>query len=182
MVGTQVINGVDVEKLGETVKSLSGDPELAKFRFRVRNRWLGGGYNRTTISDFYGARKELSHQAPFSLEADEPPLLVGEDRGPNPVEHLLNALVSCLTTSLVYHAAVRGIVVEEVESTVEGDLDLRGFTGLSQDVRKGYQNIRVTFRVKSDAPVEQLEECARFSPVLDVASNGTNVALVIEKR
>lgn len=179
----KVVNGVDVQKLGETIKQLSKQPDLARFRFRARNRWSGdGGLNKTTIDGLYGAGQEHPHKKPFELQADEPEVLAGKDRAANPVEHLLNALVTCLTTSMVYHAAARGIRLEEVESQIEGDIDLRGFTGVSPDVRKGYEKLRVTFKVKSDAPAAQLRECALFSPVFDSLTRGVPIDLTIEKK
>jgi uncharacterized OsmC-like protein len=182
MVASNVVNGVDVAELKKKAGMLQQNPPMAKFEFRVRNNWLGCGHSQTTVSDFQGGGETIRHEQEFKIEADEPRALVGQDQGANPVEHLLNALVTCLTGAMVYHAAVRGIEIQEVESTVEGDLDLRGFMGLAEDVRKGYQNIRVNFKVKADAPKEILEECARFSPVFDVVSNGTNVRLNIEKQ
>lgn len=179
----KVVNGIDVQRLGETIKQVSNEPELARFQFRVRNRWSGdGGYSKSTVEDMYGAGAERPHKRRFEVEADEPEVLVGEDRAPNPVEHLLNALAGCLTGAMVYHAAARGIRLDEVESEIEGDLDVRGFTGTAKDVRKGYQRIRATFHVKSDAPAEVLRECASFSPVFDSLSNGVPIDLKIEKK
>lgn len=175
-----MINGIDTHELGEKAETFTNEPAMAKFKFCARNKWIGGGHNQTTITSFYGMGQDIPHAVSFTLDADEPPLLVGADMGANPVEHLLHALVSCLTSSMVYHAAVRGIHIEEIESFVEGDLDVRGFMALEPGVRKGYENIRVTFRVKSDAPRATLEECARFSPVFDVMTNGTKVALEID--
>lgn len=110
-------------------------------------------------------------------------LVPKSDQAANPIEHLLNALASCLTTSIVCHAAVRGIKIDELESEVEGDIDLRGFLGLSQDVRKGYSNIRIKFKVKTDTEdMEKLKALAEFSPVFDVLSHGTNVDLQVEKK
>lgn len=178
----QIVNGVNMDTLQETVKAVREDPDLARSKFHIQNKWLGGGYNQSVIKSFYGAGQEHNHQQVFAVEADEPPILAGKDQGPNPVEHLLHALAGCLTSSIVYHAALRGIVIEELESQLEGDLDLRGFMGLSQDIRKGYQNIRVKFRVKTDAEnLERLKELTRFSPVFDVVSNGTAVEIEIEK-
>ena len=111
-----------------------------------------------------------------------PPVLMNQNRAANPVEYVLHALAACLTTSLVYHAAARGVKVDEVESTLEGDLDLRGFLGLSDDVRTGYHNIRVTFRVKSEASAETLRELCRHSPVFDIVSNPVPVFVSLEKR
>ncbi len=178
----RMINGVDVDGLAEKIHALQGDPDLARFHFRVSNQWMDGGHNQTTINDFDGVGQRISHQQQFKLDADEPPVLLGHDQGANPVEHLLNALAACLTSSLVYHAAARGIQVEEVESSVEGDLDIQGFMGISDKVRKGYQNIQVNFRVKSDADEETLKELAQFSPVFDTVSNGTKVELKFEKK
>ncbi len=88
-----------------------------------------------------------------------------------------------MTTTLVYHAAVRGIKLEEVESELEGDLDLRGFLGISDEVRPGYQEIRVNFKVKTDAEnLETLKEIIKLSPVYDVVSSGTRVNVQIEKK
>jgi uncharacterized OsmC-like protein len=176
------INGVDVEGLGNTVKAVQEKPALAKFEFRAKNRWINGGHNETTIKSFYGAGQEdTTRTQPFVLEADEPPVLLGEDQGPNPVEYVLTALAACLTTSMVYHAAARGIRIEEARSELEGDLDTRGFLGLSDQVRKGYRQIRVKFTVKSDASAEQLRELCEYSPVHDIISNPVPVSIQIEK-
>ncbi len=175
----EMVNGVDVGELRNKVTILKRDPDLAQFNFRISNKWVDGGHSRTTITDFYGANDIHRHRKSFFLDADEPPVLLGEDQGANPVEYLLCALASCLTSSMVYHAAIRGIHIDEIESDIEGDIDIRGFMGVRDDVRKGYRNIKVTFRVKSDAPKEQLEELARFSPVLDVVSHGTEVTLEV---
>jgi uncharacterized OsmC-like protein len=177
------VNGVDVGAVKGTVGAIEEKPDLAKSKFRAHNQWISGGHNRSTINAFYGAGQENYRSKPFVLEADEPPLLAGEDRGANPVEHLLNALAACMTTTMVYHAAIRGINLEEVESELEGDIDLRGFLGLSDEVRRGYEEIRVNFKVKTDAEnVEKLKAFSRLSPVYDVVSNGTRVKVQIEKK
>lgn len=177
------VNGVDVDVLQTTVNNIKQDPDLGKCRFHVRNKWIDGNHNRTTISSFYGARQENEHQQTFELDADEPPVLAGHDQAPNPVEHLLNSLASCLTTSLVAHAAVRGIHLDEVESEIEGDLDLQGFLGISKDIPKGYTDIRIKFKVKSDeTSMEKLKRLAEFSPVYNSLINGTNVDIQIEPK
>jgi uncharacterized OsmC-like protein len=179
----KIVNGVNVEAVESTVNAIQEKPDIAKFKFQLQNKWINGGHNHSTISKFYGANQENSHLKPFELDADEPPILAGEDIGANPVEHLLNALASCLTTTLVYHAAIRGIKIDELESELEGDIDLRGFLGLTQEVRKGYENIRVNFKVKTDEEnIEKLKALSKLSPVFDVTSNGTNVAVSIERK
>ena len=176
------LNGIDVKRLMETIDAIRNNPDLAKFNFRAANRWLGADHNQSTIKDFYGAGKEdTSRSKPYVLDAGEPHVLVGNDSGANPVEFLLHALAACMTTTLVYHAASRGIEIDSVDSKVEGDIDIQGFLGLRKDVRKGYQRIGVTFRVKSDASPEQLAELAKFSPVYDTISNPVDVQVKIEK-
>jgi uncharacterized OsmC-like protein len=175
-----VRNGVDVAALMETIRAVQNDVGLAPFRFRARNSWLGGDANRSTITGFYGAGAEHSHRQPFTMDCGEPPVLLGADRGANPVEYVLNALAGCVTTTMVYHAAARGITVEAVDSELEGDLDIRGMLGIAPDVRKGYQQVRVKMRVRSAAAPETLRELAQFSPVYDIISRSVPVDLVIE--
>ncbi len=178
-----VMNGVDVERLGQTIQAIQKDPCVAKSQFRAVNRWVNGGHNRSTIQGFYAAGQEdTSRTNPFVLDADEPPVLLGQDKGANPVEFVLHALAACVTTSLVYHAAARGIRLESVESQLEGDLDLQGFLGLSDQVRRGYKEIRVKFKVKSNASSEQLEQLTKFSPVYDIVSNPVPVSIQIERK
>ena len=111
------INGVDRDTLMETVEAIKAEPALGACRFRARNTWLGGNHNRTTVTGFHGAKQEIEHRQTFTMDADEPAILAGNDEAANPVEHLLHALASCLTTSMVAHAVVRrGIGIEELES------------------------------------------------------------------
>ncbi len=180
---SRVVNGVNLETLMATVNAIKGDPELGACHFRASNKWLGGNHNRTTVTGFYGAKQEIAHKQKFEMDADEPPILAGEDEGANPVEHLLHALASCVTTSMVAHAAVRGIHVEEVESELEGDIDLRGFLGLSDDVPKGYTDIRVKFKVKADPKdLERLEELTEYSPVFNTLTHGVPVSIQVESK
>jgi uncharacterized OsmC-like protein len=177
----KIINGVNVDDLFTTIDTIKSTPAIAKFKFRIHNQWQGSSHNRSTVDKFYGAGQELSRAKPFLLDADEPAVLLGKDAAANPVEHLLHALASCVTTSMVYHAAARGIQIEEVESSFEGDIDLRGFLDLKKDVRKGYQGIRVNFKIKADVPEERLQEIVELgtghSPVFDSLTNGVPVSV-----
>lgn len=170
------LNGVDVDRLTSTIGAIQENPELARFRFRAHNEWIEGGHSRTSIQSFYGAGQEDdSRSEAFSLEGDEPPVLLGANQAPNAVEAVLHALASCLAVGFAYNAAAQGIRVDSLDFDLEGDLDLHGFLGLSDEVRPGYEGIRVTYRVKADAPREKIEElCAyvqRTSPVLDMVRN-----------
>jgi uncharacterized OsmC-like protein len=178
----RIRNGVDTEQLFGTLDAIKADPELATFQFRARNRWIDGAHNRTTIRGFYAAKQEDTSRAEeFVIDAGEPAILVGTDTGANPAEYLLHALAACLTTSLVYVAAARGVHLTEVESTLEGDMDVQGALGLSDDYRNGFEQIRVSFRVKGDAPQEKLQELVaraqQRSAVFDMVTNGVPVTV-----
>ena len=175
-------NGVDTQQLYGTLDAIKADPSIAKFQFRARNQWIDGAHNRTTIRDFYAANQEDTSRAyEFVLDAGEPAILLGNNTGPNPAEHLLHALAACLTTSLVYVAAARGVRLTEVESTLEGDMDVQGALGLSDDYRNGFEQIRVSFRLAGDAPEEKLREvverASRRSAVFDMVTNGVPVSV-----
>jgi uncharacterized OsmC-like protein len=175
------VNGVNVSALKDTIAAVKQNPEIAAFHFRGKNTWMGGDHNRSTFKAFYGALQEHRGESqPFVIDNGEPPVLLGQDKGANPAEHLLNALMGCMTTTMVYHAASRGIAIKAVDTESEGDIDLRGFLGLSDTIRKGYQNIRVRMRVKTDAKPETLRELAKFSPIYDVVSNSVPVDVTIE--
>lgn len=181
-----IVNGVDVDQMMKTIKAIEDNPDLADFSFRAHNEWIDGGHSRTTIQEFYGAgQTDTSRNEPFELDGDEPPVLLGDNQGPNAVEAVLHALASCLATGFVYNAAARGIKVESLEMDVEGDLDLHAFLGLSEDVRPGYENIKVDYRVKTDAPLEDVLELCEYvqdtSPVLDIISNPVPVSVSGEK-
>ena len=178
---TGTVNGIDLDDVQETVEALREQAELSRSKFRVSNKWVAACHNQTQVNDFHAGGEEHAHREPYELHADEPPMLGGQDQAPNPVEHLLNALAGCLTTSLVAHAAVRGIQLDEVESQIEGDIDLRGFLGLDPDVPKGYSNIRVRFTVKADgADADQLRRLAEFSPVYNTVTHGAAVDVQVE--
>ena len=180
---SNTVNGIDLDTLLETVGAIKADPELGIARFRASNTWLEGNRNRTTVTGFYGAKQEIKHAQNFAMDADEPPILAGRDTAPNPVEHLLHALASCLTTSLVAHAAVRGIAIDEVESELEGDIDLNGFLGLDPSVPKGYTAIRAKFRIEAEPDdMEEIESLAMFSPVFNTITQGANVTVSFDRQ
>ncbi|MGE5694069.1 MAG: OsmC family protein [Candidatus Sericytochromatia bacterium] len=178
---TRIANGVDLDRLSETIDAITARPALAQFQFRVRNQWMDGGYSRTTIKDFYGAGQEdAARTEPFTVDTDEPPVLLGENRAPNAGEYVLHALAACLTGTIAYHAAARGIALDSLEATIQGDLDLHGFLGLDSDVRPGYEQIRVRIEATGDFDDDQLAELVsltRYSPVRDIVSNPVPVAI-----
>ena len=177
------LNGVNTPNLFATINAVADTPSLAKFQFRATNRWIEGTYSRGTIESFYGAGSEQAHKRTFTLEADHPAVLVGEDNAPLPVEYLLYGLAACITSGIANIAAARGVKLTEVEANVEGDIDLLGILGLSDEVRNGYNNIRATFTIKGDAPEAKLrqivEQSRARSAVFDVLTNGVPVDVAI---
>jgi uncharacterized OsmC-like protein len=177
------MNGVDTPTLLATINAVREQRELAKFTWRASSQWIDGTLSRGRIESFSGAGGEHEHKNVFEYESDHPAVLCGDDRGPTPVEHLLHALLGCLTAGIANIAAARGVKLTEVKSTIEGDMDLQGILGLSDEVRNGYQNLRVNFDIKGDAPPEKLkaivEQSRARSAVFDVISNGVPVQLQV---
>ena len=177
-----VRNGVDTAGLFATLDAVKANPEIARFQFRASNEWLSGTNNRSTISGFYGATQEMAHEQSWTLDADHPAVLVGRDQGPTPVEYLLHALAACLTSGLANIAAARGVTLTSVTSTVEGDINLLGILGLSDQVRNGFEQIKVTFTLSGDDPEKLrkvVEQSRQRSAVFDVITNSVPVTIEV---
>lgn len=178
------LNGLDVQKMAGTAEALKNDPALAKFQFRARNTWISGGENRSTIKEFYGAGEEDSSRSEaFVFTNGEPPVLLGDNEGANPVEFLLHALAGCVTTTFVLHAAARGIRIESISTELAGDIDLRGLLALEESVFPGYEQIRLKMDIRADCSDEELDELLRFtqkhSPVCNTVCRP--VPVVVER-
>ncbi len=179
------INGVNVDQLFSTIELIKETPEIAQFKFWANNTWIDGTHNRATVKDFYGALKKDVSRDSLLFEIDEPPVLCGQNLGANPVEYLLVALSGCLTTSLIAHSAAKGIEIKGVKSRYEGDLDLRGFLGMSDDVPVGFQNIRVYFKIDADVSEDNKEElikmAQKYSPVFNSIAKPIAVSVQLDK-
>ena len=176
----EMTNGVEVGRIMDMIGVIEADPGYGKFQFRATNQWINGALSRSRIKDFFaGNAEDTTREEPFMLDADEPAITAGRDSAPNSVEYVLHALATCLTGTLVSHAAVRGIEIEAVESSYTGDIDVRGLLGLADDVRKGFNKVTVNIRVKSEASAEQLTELALYSPVYDMVSRSLPVEFTL---
>src|SRR4051794_16077907 len=177
-------NGVDTPRLFATIGAIADQPCIAKFQFRTNGQWMGGTHCRTTIDGFFGASGEMVHKQPTDADSDHPGVLCGEDRGPTPVEWLLHGLAGCLTAGIANIAAARGVTLYDVQCSIEGDMDLRGILGLSDEVRNGFDAIRVRFKIAGDAPAEKLksivEQSRARSAVFDALTKGTSIAIAVE--
>lgn len=173
-----IVNGVDTDRIVDLATNMTQDENFGKFRFRADNQWINGSRSRTSIKDFYAGGDERTERAQsLTVEADQPVYLGGQNSAPNAVEHYLNSLTSCLNTTLVAHASVQGIPLEKLEISAEGQMDARGFFGVSDDVNRGYNNIKVDIKVKSQADEETLRELASYSPVYEMVSRAVPVEL-----
>ena len=180
---TPVRNGVDTATLFATLDAVKGNNEIAKFQFRASNKWISGTHNQSTIHGFYGAMQEMEHATVHVFDADHPAVLFGTDHGPTPAEYLLHALAACLTAGIANIAAVRKVNLTEVESTVEGNIDLLGILGIGTGVRNGFEQIKVSFKLKGDDPDklrQVVEQSKARSAVYDVVTNGVPVTIDID--
>ena len=177
------LNGVNVPVLFATLGAVKEHPELARFQFRATNRWKSGTHSQSAISGFYGVAQEQKRDVTFMYDADHPGVLVGGDNGPTPVEFLLHALLACLTAGVGNIAAARGVELTEVESSIEGNINLLGILGLNDEVRNGYEGLKVSFRIKGNAPEEELEKIVfrskDRSAVYDVLTNGVPIDIEV---
>lgn len=176
----QLINGINVSNLKKTADGIRSDPKLGLCEFRVTNQWVNADENRSEAKDFRAGGVECKREKPFHFRAGEPALLEGKDQGANPVEFLLSSLSGCMTTTMAYYAALHEYSIEKMESSYKGELDLQGMFNLDEDVRPGYQKICVHFKIKTDAPKEELERFYHFSPVFDVISKSVPIEVTIE--
>ena len=160
----QTMNGLDLEQMQQTVELLGREPQLAEFEFRARNSWIDGGENRSTIRDFYGAGQEdTSRVEGWQFTNGEPPVLLGNNEGANPVEFLLHALAGCVTTTTVLHATARGIKIRRLSTELEGTIDLQGLLALDDDVSPGYRGITIRMDIEADCSDEELDELIGFA-------------------
>ncbi|SDO23935.1 Uncharacterized OsmC-related protein [Filomicrobium insigne] len=179
-----LINGLDVTAARNTIAAIQADKSLARFQFRARNTWISGGENRSTIRDFYGVgREDDSRTMTFEFTNGEPPVLLGDNEGANPVEFLLHALAGCVTTTFVLHAMARGIHIRDLSTELAGDIDLQGLLGIDESVPPGYEQIRIRMHVEADCSEKDLEDLMTYaqqhSPVCNTVCRP--VPVVIER-
>jgi uncharacterized OsmC-like protein len=178
-----VENGVNVQALLDAREALKGAPQAAAFTWRATCEWKKGTHSRTSVQKFFGLGEEQQHRTASSFDADHPEIFASEDNGITPVEYLLVGLASCLTAGIAAVAQNRGIQLRSVESTVEGKMDIRGILGVDSDVRNGYDDIKVTFKIDADASKKEIEalvaQSQKRSAVYDAITNPVNVTVEV---
>jgi uncharacterized OsmC-like protein len=176
-------NGVNVQALLDARDVLKGAPEAAQFTWRATSSWQNGVHSTTRVQNFFGLGEERNHKTEAVFDADHPEVFAAQDNGITPIEYLLVGLASCLTAGVASVAQNRGIQLRSVESTVEGNHDIRGILGADSDVRNGFNDIRVTFTIDADASKEEIEalvaQSQKRSAVFDALTNPTDVSVTV---
>jgi len=179
----QVENGVNVQALLDARKALTDAPEAAKFQWRASCKWISGTHSRSSIRNFFGLGTEQQHRTEFSFEADHPEIFASEDKGPTPVEYVLVGLTSCLTAGIAAVAQNRGIQLRSVTATIEGSMDIQGILGIDQDVRNGFDGIKVKYEIDADATPAEIKalvaQSQKRSAVFDIITNPTDVSVEV---
>lgn len=174
-------NGVNVQALLDAREVLKGAPAAAQFTWRASSTWQHGVHSTTTVQNYFGLGQEQQHKRERVFEADHPETFAAPDDGITPIEYLLVGLAGCLTAGVASVAQNRGIQLNSVQATVEGDHDIRGILGADTDVRNGFNDIKVTFTIDADASQADIEalvaQSQKRSAVFDALTNPTNVTV-----
>ena len=178
-----VNNGVNVGALLQAREALRAAPQAAKFTWRASCKWQNGTHSKTDVKGFFGLGEEQKHKTEFSFDADHPEIFASEDLGVTPVEFVLVGLASCLTAGVAAVAQNRGIQLRSVEAKLEGSMDIQGILGIDSDVRNGYDDIKVTFKIDADASKKEIEaivaQSQKRSAVYDIVTNPTSVQVEV---
>jgi uncharacterized OsmC-like protein len=176
-------NGVNVEALIAAREALTKAPEAAQFKWRAACEWKDGTHSHSTVEGFYGLGQEQLRKTTFSFDADHPEVFASADKGATPVEYVLVGLASCLTAGIAAVAQHRNIQLRSVTATIEGDMDIQGILGIDNEVRNGFDGIKVTYKIDADAKREDIEalvaQSQKRSAVYDIVTNPTNVTVVV---
>lgn len=112
---------------------------------------------------------------------DEPPGLLGDDTAPNPSEASLAALGSCVAVGLHANAIARGIKIQSLELSLEGDLNITAVWGTGDTSEKpvGFTDVRIKVDMKADCPQEEIdaliEHVCKWSPVFNTFKRPVNM-------
>ena len=180
---TPVDNGVNVEALLGAREALSGAPEGAQFTWKATSKWVNGTHSESTVQGFYGLGGDQSHRTEYHYDLDHPEIFASEDNGATPVEYVLVALASCLTAGVAAVAQNREIQLRSVSATIEGGMDVRGILGMDSDVRNGFSDIKVSYKIDADASPDDIKalvaQSQKRSAVYDIITNPTNISVEV---
>ena len=178
-------NGVNVAALLGAREALGKAPEAAKFKWRATSEWLKGTHSRSSVEGFYGLGSEQKHRQPYQFDSDHPEVFASEDKGATPVEMVLVGLAGCLTAGIAAVAQHRNIQLKSVKATLEAGMDIQGILGVDENVRNGFDGIKVHYEIDADATEAQIAalvaQSQKRSAVFDIMTNPTDVTVTSKK-
>lgn len=178
-------NGVNVEALLGARAALTEAPEGARFTWRATSEWIKGTHSRANIHGFFGLGGEQTHRQKFQVDTDHPELFAAEDNGATPVEIVLVGLAGCLSAGIAAVAQNRNIQLRSVKATLEAGMDLQGILGIDDNVRNGFDGIKVHYEIDADATQDEIAalvaQSQKRSAVFDIVTNPTDVRVTASK-
>lgn len=182
---TTARNGVNVEALLAAREALTDAPEGARFKWRATSEWVNGTHSRSTVEGFYGLGGEQKHRQKFQFDSDHPEVFASEDKGATPVEIVLVGLAGCLGAGIASVAQNRNIQLRSVKATLEAGMDLQGILGIDENVRNGFDGIKVHYEIDADATQDEIAalvaQSQKRSAVFDIITNPTDVTVTVRK-
>lgn len=182
---TTAMNGVNVEALLAAREALTEAPEGARFKWRATSEWVNGTHSRSTVEGFYGLGGEQKHRQKFQFDSDHPEVFASEDKGATPVEIVLVGLAGCLGAGIASVAQNRNIQLRSVKATLEAGMDMQGILGIDDNVRNGFDGIKVHYEIDADATQEEIAalvaQSQKRSAVFDILANPTDVMVTASK-
>jgi len=178
-------NGVNVDALLTARAALTEAPEGARFKWRATSQWINGTQSHATVDGFFGLGAEQCHRRTFEFDTDHPEIFAATDNGATPVEYVLVGLAGCLSAGIASVAQNRNIQLHSVRATLEAGMDLQGVLGIDENVRNGFDGIKVHYDIDADATPEQIAalvaQSQKRSAVFDIVANPTNVSVTTSK-
>ena len=151
------------EVIDATKAALQSAPEQAQANFEAHHSLVGP----CEVTVKVGSGHEFT--------VDEPQAFGGGDVAANPAEYALAALGSCQAITYRVWAAQLGIKLDKVEISIDGDIDLRGFLGIDDRIRAGFNAVRIWVNLSGPEPPARYEELAAtvdaHCPILDLFRN-----------
>jgi uncharacterized OsmC-like protein len=179
---TTELNGWELSSVKEAVEEVKNQPEAGELIWRSRVNWDGGFGLDVHTREIEQLGQVINRR--FTMRGDHPPELLGHNTGPTAVETLLAALGACMAGTFAAQATMRGIKIDALEIDLQGAIDLNGFFGL-KPISPGLSNVKLSFRVKSDADSQTLQEILNtaqsHSPVFESVTKSVEIDAMITK-
>lgn len=179
-------NGVNVAALLGAREALGKTPEAARFKWRASSEWIKGTHSSATVNGFFGLGGEQQHRQTYHFDLDHPEIFASEDKGATPLEFVLVGLAGCLTAGIASIAQHRNIQLNSVKAMLEAGMDLQGILGIDENVRNGFDGIKVHYDIDADASADDIAalvaQSQKRSAVFDIITNPTDVTVTASKK